>query len=988
MIVLFSGNNLHLISQDYFQQEVNYKIEVKLNDVDHELSAFETIEYINNSPDELDYLYFHLWPNAYANNNTALAKQLLEGNKKELFKIKELRGFIDSLDFKINGKEIKWGYDKDNIDICKLYLPVPLKHGEKIVITTPFHVKIPKGVTSRLGHIKQSYQITQWYPKPAVYDNRGWHQMPYLNMGEFYSEFGSFDVSITLPKNYIVGATGNLQNKEEKSWLNYLAKKTAKKDSFEKANTFPQSSKEWKTIRFKQQKVHDFAWFADKRFNVLKGERIMPNTGKKVTTWAMFLNSSSRLWKKSLEYIGDALYFYSKWYGDYPYDQCTAVHSALSAGGGMEYPNITVIGSAGTDLSLETVIAHEVGHNWFYGILGSNERDNVWMDEGINSFSEARYLREKYGNEDRFYKVAGFPEKVADFLDISDISDHGVQQLSYLISARANIDQAPSTHSADYSKLNYEAIAYSKTAIIFDYLYAYLGEEKFNNAMQRYFEEWKYKHPYPEDIQNIFEKTTGEKLSWIFDDLINTTKKLDYKIVKAKNGKVVVKNVGDIVAPVVINGVKNDSTVSSKWFPGFEGRNTLDFPFDKKDIDEIVIDNDEYMVELYRNNNSYRTSGICRKTQALKLKFLGILENNKNTQINYIPVAGWNNYNKFMIGTVFYNSILPWNKFEYQLMPMFSTGSTDIAGYANIAYTFYYYDAIFKSMKFSLSGRRYAYKKKQGDNFNSAKIEMNILLKNKNKKYENRMILNAVAATDPANILIGNKLRYKQYYNFKYQFRYKNKKNPYAISSATQLSDNYAKTSLTVNYSLLFGKNMNIDFRIFAGTFLYKRYNLYNIYKFSLSGETGFNDYLYENTYLGRFESPFTHSFFGNQFTPNNGAFATYIPFGYSDKWLVSFNVSSSIPYMSRLIPLKLFFNSGLMPKNSYPKDYPLDLFNWESGVKFSILQDNIQVFFPVFISKGLKKSNETFTDKYIQRVRFSININNFNLFDIVKKAI
>src|SRR5665647_649688 len=211
-------------SQDYFQQEVNYKIQVTLNDKIHELNGFESVEYINNSPATLRDMFFHLWPNAYSNNYTALAREIFaRDGKGKLFNDPELKGYIDSLDFMVDNLNVQWDLLSEAPDICKIILNEPLKQGGTILITTPFHVKIPKGVTSRLGHIGESYQITQWYPKPAVYDRLGWHQMPYLDQGEFYSEFGMFDVSITLPANYVVGATGNLQNDEEKKWLDILS---------------------------------------------------------------------------------------------------------------------------------------------------------------------------------------------------------------------------------------------------------------------------------------------------------------------------------------------------------------------------------------------------------------------------------------------------------------------------------------------------------------------------------------------------------------------------------------------------------------------------------------------------------------------------------------------------------------------------------------------------------------------------------------------
>jgi hypothetical protein len=203
----------------YWQQQVDYRIDVELNDKEHTLNGFEKIKYTNNSPDTLTYIWFHIWPNAYRNDKTAFSDQALEnGNTKFYFSSKEQKGYINRLDFKVDGVGAKMEDHPSHIDIIKLLLPSPLPSGREISITTPFHVKLPYNF-SRGGHDKQSYQLTQWYPKPAVYDLQGWHEMPYLDQGEFYSEFGSFDVRITVPEDYVVAATGVLQNEDEKKWL-------------------------------------------------------------------------------------------------------------------------------------------------------------------------------------------------------------------------------------------------------------------------------------------------------------------------------------------------------------------------------------------------------------------------------------------------------------------------------------------------------------------------------------------------------------------------------------------------------------------------------------------------------------------------------------------------------------------------------------------------------------------------------------------------
>ena len=215
-------------SQEYFQQKVDTYIDVELDDENHILRGFEKMVYYNNSSITLDKIIIHLWPNAYKNNNTNLAKQKYsDGSMSFKYADSIDLGYIDSLDFKVNGEKVKWQFLNEQIDISELDLKKPLNPGDSIVITTPFRVKIPSGKFSRLGHIGQSYQITQWFAKPAVFDKNGWHPMSYLDKGEFYSEFGNYDVSITIPKNYILMATGDLQNAEELDFLNKKAELTS-----------------------------------------------------------------------------------------------------------------------------------------------------------------------------------------------------------------------------------------------------------------------------------------------------------------------------------------------------------------------------------------------------------------------------------------------------------------------------------------------------------------------------------------------------------------------------------------------------------------------------------------------------------------------------------------------------------------------------------------------------------------------------------------
>ena len=710
--------------QKYFQQEVNYTIDVRLDDVQHMLHGFETFSYTNNSSDTLEVLYMHLWPNAYKNAKTALAKQKMRSGDFFLLHAGQGdRGYIDSLQFKVNGADASIAPHKGFEDIVVLTLPQPLGPGQVATVSTPFRVKLPSGAISRLGHIGESYQITQWYPKPAVYDLDGWHEMPYLNQGEFYSEFGSFDVKINLPENYTVGATGDLQTASELQRLDSLSKLPLHVKHYVDAAgnaLYPASSKRFKTLHYRQSNVHDFGWFADKTWNVRKGEMTLPHSKRKVTTWAMFTPFEAVLWDKSaLQAIADGLYYYSLWSGDYPYNQCTAVDGTISAGGGMEYPNVTVIGSSGSESGLQTVIVHEVGHNWFYGILGSNERENAWMDEGINSFFESRTMMATHPNMAKLnIGINGID--VDKLLGIDDLTyQYVTEELAYLITARTNADQ-PMQLPADYfSEINYGAIVYKKSALAFNYLMNYLGEDLMNQCMSAYFEEWKFKHPQPQNLQACFERVTGKDLNWFFDRLINTKEHVDYKVVRAgfssneaskgSDLRIKVKNNGEIAGPFAVDVYRDGQMIKRQWFDGIQPLSTQVIRIDGQKGDQVKVNNVFGIPEYKRNNNYSRTKGILRKVEPLSLSFLTGVDHPEKSKLFWAPIAGWNNYNKWMFGLLLHNTTLPKQEFQWRIAPLYSPSSGWLNGYAML-------EKDNGKVAFGMRTQRFAFDKVSGTN--------------------------------------------------------------------------------------------------------------------------------------------------------------------------------------------------------------------------------------------------------------------------------
>ena len=962
----------------YFQQDVSYQIEVKLDDKKHILSGYENLTYKNNSAQTLDVIYMHVWPNAYKNKHTALAQQLKRNEDDKIAKAdpKDL-GYIDSLDFKVNGQAIKWAYSEAHQDIVILQLNEGLKPGASISISTPFKVQIPSGSLSRLGHIGQSYQITQWYPKPAVYDQNGWNAMPYLNQGEFYSEFGNFDVKITVPANYVVGATGELQTASEIAFLNEKVNESKKKlekllnTETDRSKNFPESASAWKTIQYKQDRVHDFAWFADKRFLVLKGEVVLPHSKDTVTTWAMFTPQNAKLWANSLEYLHDGTYYYSLWNGNYPYKHVTAIDGTISAGGGMEYPMITVIGNSSSKEELEVVIVHEVGHNWFYGILGSNERVHGWMDEGLNTLNEMRYVQTKYPDNTRFSDMVAGGR-----FHLNDLDHHDSGDIMYRSLASFGLDQPLETHSDDFSSFNYGAIMYQKTGVIFFYLMDYLGAEKFDAAMSAYYQQWKFKHPQPADVQKTLETQTGKDLSWLFKDLIQTTKHIDYKIKGvhlAHSGTTVnLSNKGQVNGPIGVSLLQNGQVLETKWAE--PGQTSLSFitPFNK--IDKVVIDNGNNIPELNRQNNLWVQDQLFHKVEPLRMEFLfGDHEKDKST-IFWTPMLGGNAYDGLMAGVTLHNIGLAPKKFTYLVSPMLSTARLRPAGIAEFSYQILPTKAI-ELMRLGLSVKSFGTQRDAANNYFlafSPYVAINFGERKARHAFHHDLLIQGIYKEN----ILGNNISYNDqgifvqhtsnYRKPVYQAQWTNRFE-YFKTGEEFVSRIWTNLNQNFNYSV--GKmDRSVTLNLFGGYTLNHQYSNLSGDRFfwAINGLQGQHDLFLEDYNFGRSD---VSGFWSQQRMDRHGQFHTGNSAGSNINWLTTASVYAQLPIKPNFFGVFADFGAA---RGTFQT---VDMY-YNAGVALR-LGKVFGVYFPLVYGNNTF-AGDLFTN-YAQNIRFSLRINPVN---------
>jgi len=467
--------------QANFQQKADHIISVAVNEKTNTLEGKQTIRYHNRSGDSLHFIWFHIWPNAYKNDRTAFSEQLLRNGRTDFyFSGDEERGYINQLSFSVDKKAIRFEDHPLHQDIIKLLLPYPLAPGANIEIENSFHVKLPY-YFSRSGRLGNSLQATQWYPKPAVFDHKGWHPMPYLDQGEFFSEFGDYKVSITINQAWTIAATGQIISESTKDSL--------------------------KTWTYAQDNIHDFAFFASPEYTLDTGSININNRDIQLRSYH---RKESESWKNSIQFLGKAIASKSSWIGEYPYAVATVVELPQFGEDGMEYPTITLISNPYNERMLETLINHEVGHNWFYGILASNERQYPWMDEGMNSYYDRRYASEIIPKNEPsgqwWEKIPFLRKRIPD----------DFEALLFRAAATEKKDQPVSGESESFSQLNYSLSCYYKASIWMQKLEKHLGRNLFDSMMQQYFLQWKFRHPYLEDFRKLVENYSKSQSDSLF----------------------------------------------------------------------------------------------------------------------------------------------------------------------------------------------------------------------------------------------------------------------------------------------------------------------------------------------------------------------------------------------------------------------------------------------------------------------------------------
>tara|TARA_B110000967_G_C18898037_1_gene572270 strand:+ start:2715 stop:5627 length:2913 start_codon:yes stop_codon:yes gene_type:complete len=595
-------------------------MEITLHDSIRQLAGTSIIKYTNNSPDSLDRIFLHLYPNAFqigSVKHREYTGNYGRGSRAKYFKEKldQIKSKIDVRNFSIavpneglswiHKKSILGSYTIDDT-VLEVILSKKIAPGQvaRIDLEWTHHVG---EMVERAGYYEGQYNMAQWYPKVAVYDEDGWHSDVFHAEGEFYGEFGNFNVKFNLPKTFVIAASGIVKDGDP-GWQDVRVDTSFDffvwRDIYDSTYIAPELDQR-RHVTFLAENVHDFAWVASKDFFYEGGK----SKDKETEIHVLYDRNRGDVWSKVvLERSIEALNWLEEKFGNYPYPQITTVDRVKN--GGMEYPMLVMNGRED-----ESLIVHEYGHVYFYGILANNELDEAWLDEGFTTYQTTEYMMQKYGDHGFDPKLYSgydkFPKKF--WPKQNELQSDQWSAIRFQSSGHNENISKPSYLFNSGS--SYSRNAYTKPALMLSELKYFLEDSLFYAVMQSYFDQWQFKHTNEKRFIETVEKVVGQDMGWFFNPWLHTTRDLDYGIKSFEksydknfwNINLEIENKGSRFLPIKIETLFSDGTKENRWWTNHLWRfdDTLSYRVNKKPI-KITLDPDVQTMDLDFRNNTTR----------------------------------------------------------------------------------------------------------------------------------------------------------------------------------------------------------------------------------------------------------------------------------------------------------------------------------------------------------------------------------------------
>jgi hypothetical protein len=917
-----------------FSQQNSIHIKCTLDSGKDVLNIQQEIIFHNTSDSILTSIFLHNWANSYRDRKTPLFRRFIQDFKKDLYfaKEKELGSSIIqsvTVDFESsNFKELK-----NNADILEIILNKPLSPNSKIKIAASYNVKIPSERFTNYGKSKTGYHLRNWYLTPAIYQN-GWQLMSNLNLDDLYENKTDFKIEIEIPKNYVIES--NLRQYETR----------------------------------KQDNNNTYYLVGNNKTDVILG---IKNKSQLRTFKTNTVSIRTDVFSKELNFnlttdiLNRELLFLEKYLGKYPHFEIFIDKASQNKNpifGLNQLPKF--LRPFSDTFKWDITMFKALTKRYIENTILLNKRKDYWLLDGIQNYLMIEYIEEFYP-EIKLLGSASDSWLLKNF-NFSKLKFNDKYPLVYEFTARKFLDQALTTSADSLSNFNRKIVNKYKAGLGLRFLKGYLGDTIVNKTIKEFYQNNQLTIISSTKFEQLLSSKTTKNLDWFFNDFLKTTKKIDHTIEEIKKEKdsisVTIKNKRNTTTPFAIYALKDRNIKFQKWVSDVDSSKTIKFK--RGDFDTFVLNYENLYPELNTLDNWKK---IDKKilNKPVKISFLKDINDPNFNQLFYQPNVNYNFYNGLILGVNLHNKPLIKRNFEFKVSPYLATKSKTVVGKFSLLYNQFFEKTKIYKIAYGLTGSTSDYAPNLS--YRSFIPYVDIFFKRKtlrdatSESFRAKLIhIDKEVAANSIQTAQDNYSVLSLSYNYTNpdiikEFRYR---------FSTEFGEKFSKAQVDLQFRKLTSSDTQLDFRLFAGTFL-NNDTSGDYFSFGLDRS---NDYLFELNYLGRSEST---GFFSQQYIITEGGFKSVLPTRFANQFMISTNSSIGL---WRWVE---FYNDVAFLKNKSKPVY----FGYENGIRFNFVHQIFEIYFPIYSNNGWELSQTA----YAQKIRFSLSADMRSIYNFFRRG-
>ena len=909
-------------------------MKVMLDAENHTLQIQQEIVFYNKSDVVLDTIYLHNWANSFKDNNTPLAKRLIEDYNKDLYFAKDKnRGHSNINNLSIDYETVAWIIDDDTSDIIAIPLNKPLNPTDSVSISATYTVKLPSDKFTSYGRNKIAYNLRYWYLTPALYDH-GWKLMSNLNMDDLLMDYSKYNITFTVPEQYTLSSGLHDVVQHENGLKTYHLYGDDRID-----------------VEISLSKFNDFEIFNTDKIAI---ETNIPSKELGPIVKSDILNRE--------------LAFIEKYLGAYPHKKIMINKITYAKNPVYGFNQLPQFLSPFPDaFEWDIKMFKALTRKYIDNTLLVNHREDMWLVDGIQAYLMMQYVEEFYpeikamGNISKIWGVRSFNIAKLDFND--------KYPFVYQFAARKNLDQALTTSADSLSNFNRKVVNKYKAGLGLRYLDEYLGDSIIPKKIKEYYNQNQLKYSNSSQFRDLLIHETEKDISWFFGDYVQSSKKIDYTIKKVTvlndSIKVTIKNKRNMTAPVALYGVKGKDIHFKKWITNIDSITSVTIA--KNGFDRLSL-NYEYLYPELNLRDNWKKIKNKLFTRPIKLKFFKDIENPYYNELFYTPEFKYNYYDGIQFGLSLSNNSILKKNFIYKIKPFYGFKDKSITGSFSVAYQILPENSKVYKYQFGLAGGYSHY----GPNLAYRKFTPYVAF-NFNRKSLRDVGGSAVVLAytdvnrdpDPNGQQNPESNKYG-IFNASYSYSKPEIIQDLRYTANIEMGQKFSKLTFDFRYRKLTDSNRQFDFRGYLGTFLYNNTST-DFFSFGLTRQS---DYLFRYNYFGRSE---TSGFFYQQYITAEGGFKSDLEQNFANQWITTLNSSIGLWRW-----IEVYNDIGFMKNRNQPV-----FFAYESGIRLNFIHEFLEVYFPVYSNNGW----EITQDGYGSRIRFVLTIHPKKIINFVRRG-